>query len=393
MTPNLRFQEFQDDFNSDKLGQLITSFSGGTPSASNKAYYDGDIPFIKSGEINDAKTEQFINEIALANSSAKIVNKGDLLLALYGATSGEIAISKLEGAINQAVLCIRSERLNLEYLKFWFELNKEKILGKYLQGGQGNLSASIVKSLIIRYPSLDEQLKTAVTLKSVDQKINLLTKKKEALETYKKGLMQKIFSQELRFRREDGTGYTSWKESSLKSCLREITVPMRDKPKEFGGSTDWCRIEDIKCGYINGSRAGLKVSDNCIADMNLKVLPVGSVIVSCSAYLGICARVTKPLITNQTFIGLFPGSEITTEFLYYTMSSKERELNRLASGTTISYLSRREFEDLTVKLPGIDEQNKITGLLNSADVKLELVESQIKKTLNLKKGILQQMFV
>ena len=101
MIPNLRFQEFQDDFNCDKLGQLITSFSGGTPSASNKAYYDGDIPFIKSGEINDAKTEQFINEIALANSSAKIVNKGDLLLALYGATSGEIAISKLEGAINQ----------------------------------------------------------------------------------------------------------------------------------------------------------------------------------------------------------------------------------------------------------------------------------------------------
>ena len=56
MIPNLRFQEFQDDFNSDKLGHLITSFSGGTPSASNKAYYDGDIPFIKSGEINDAKT-------------------------------------------------------------------------------------------------------------------------------------------------------------------------------------------------------------------------------------------------------------------------------------------------------------------------------------------------
>lgn len=93
-----------------KLGEIATFYSGGTPLTSKREYFNGNIPFIRSGEINCGKTEQFISELGLKNSSAKIVEVGDILYALYGATSGEIGLSKIRGAINQAVLCIKSDQ-------------------------------------------------------------------------------------------------------------------------------------------------------------------------------------------------------------------------------------------------------------------------------------------
>lgn len=106
--PHLRFPEFGGEWRKYKLAEICSFFSGGTPSSSKKEYYDGNIPFIRSGELHMDKTELFITEVGLDNSAAKIVDVGDLLLALYGATSGDIAISQIKGAINQAILCIRT---------------------------------------------------------------------------------------------------------------------------------------------------------------------------------------------------------------------------------------------------------------------------------------------
>lgn len=111
----------------EKLGNAARFFSGGTPSSTKKAFYDGEIPFIKSGEINSTQTEQLITEAGLKNSSAKMVELGDLLYALYGATSGEVGISKIKGAINQAVLCIRSERLNTKFILYYLQYSKTSI--------------------------------------------------------------------------------------------------------------------------------------------------------------------------------------------------------------------------------------------------------------------------
>jgi type I restriction enzyme S subunit len=92
------------------------------------------------------------------NSSAKLVSEGDILYALYGATSGEVSRAKLGGAINQAILAIiPSEGYNADFLVEWFRKEKENITEKYLQGGQGNLSAQIIKNLEIKLPSFEEQ--------------------------------------------------------------------------------------------------------------------------------------------------------------------------------------------------------------------------------------------
>ena len=175
-----------------KLGEISTTFSGGTPKSTNKKFYQGTIPFIKSGEISQKHTEQFINELALKESSAKLVKKGDLLYALYGATSGQVATSQIDGAINQAVLCIRSN-LNTIYLLNFFLWKKDSILSTYLQGGQGNLSAAILKEIFVPVPCLEEQTKIANFLSAIDQKIDVVSEQLEQAKLWKKGRLQQMF--------------------------------------------------------------------------------------------------------------------------------------------------------------------------------------------------------
>lgn len=140
-----------------KLGEVMKCFSGGTPKSSYPDFFGGQIPFIKSGEIHLSSTEQNLSEEGFNQSAAKMVNKGDLLYALYGANSGDCAISKINGAINQAILCIRTDSFNIPYLHAVLELNRPYYMEVYLQGGQGNLSADIVKSYMIAVPPLEEQ--------------------------------------------------------------------------------------------------------------------------------------------------------------------------------------------------------------------------------------------
>ena len=178
-----------------KLGDICKTFSGGTPKSGKARYYEnGTISFIRSGEIHDDKTELRITKDGLNESSAKMVDIGDILYALYGATSGEVDISKIKGAINQAILCIRP--LNDFHRKFIVEIlrhNKETILRTYLQGGQGNLSAQIIQSLVFDFPCLAEQQKIADCLSSLDEVIEKQKATLAAWEELKKGLLQQMF--------------------------------------------------------------------------------------------------------------------------------------------------------------------------------------------------------
>ena len=158
LVPALRFNEFDGDWNLKELKEICSFFSGGTPTSTDKTLYSGDIPFIGSGNIYDSKVSNYITEKALNNSSAKLVEVGDLLYALYGANSGEVAISKMYGAVNQAILCIRTKSEKIDFVYSLLFLNKEKIVTKYLQGGQGNLSANIIKNLKYHFPSLPSTL-------------------------------------------------------------------------------------------------------------------------------------------------------------------------------------------------------------------------------------------
>jgi type I restriction enzyme S subunit len=192
--PELRFKEFNNkvEWEVDALGNVSKSYSGGTPSTTQKNFYGGDIPFIRSSDINNESTELFLTQDGLEKSSAKLIRKGDLLIALYGANSGDVALAKIDGAINQAILCLRSS-LNIPFIYHYLFFRKNWIVGKYIQGGQGNLSGEIIKSILFPYPNSSEQQKIADCLSSIDDLINAQNKKIEALQTHKKGLMQQLF--------------------------------------------------------------------------------------------------------------------------------------------------------------------------------------------------------
>jgi len=123
-----------------------------------------------------------------------MVHVGDILYALYGATSGEVDISKINGAINQAILCIRSEKIENVFLKNLLLKLKFHITSTYLQGGQGNLSAEIIKKLHSHIPSLPEQQKIADFLSLVDERIEKQRQLVEVLKRYKRGLLTHIFN-------------------------------------------------------------------------------------------------------------------------------------------------------------------------------------------------------
>ena len=122
-----------------------------------------------------------------------MVKKGDLLYALYGATSGEVSVSKIDGAINQAVLCIKSDNVNLSFMEQILRKNKNRIINTYLQGGQGNLSANIIKGLRYLLPNIEEQNKIASFFNNLDNKIEKEQEKLDSLNEYKKGLLQQMF--------------------------------------------------------------------------------------------------------------------------------------------------------------------------------------------------------
>lgn len=179
-----------------KLGNECVMFSGGTPKAGKGEYYAaGTIPFIRSGEISETSTELFLTELGYENCSAKMVEVGDILYALYGANSGDCAISKMNGAINQAILCIRPKTVDKSILYYLLCARKDKIVSTYLQGGQGNLSAEIIKKLVMCIPTNINYQRVIIDRLSVaDNEMSLLERELEAWQQKKKALMQLLLT-------------------------------------------------------------------------------------------------------------------------------------------------------------------------------------------------------
>ena len=255
------------------------------------------------------------------------------------------------------------------------------------------------KDLNFELPPLPEQQKIASILCSVDALIESTGNIIEKTERLKKGLMHELLTR--------GIGHDKFKK--VKWMFRkeikipkewEITkfkihctmyVPMRNKPKKFDGDIPWLRIEDLDGKFASDTRSGQYVTYSTVKEMNLKIYPIGTVICSCSATIGVCAITTRELITNQTFIGIFPDSRINNEFLYYYLNTQKNNLIKLGSGSTILYISRKKFEEFIIILPNINEQQKIASILSGVDAYIQKNQEYKKKLETLKKGLMQKL--
>ena len=392
--PELRFPEFDGEWEEKTIGKIATTFSGGTPSSTNRSYYNGEIPFIRSGEISKPSTELMINKEAISNSSAKMVEKGDLLYALYGATSGEVAISKISGAINQAVLCIRSQE-SATYIFNYLKMKKDQILKTYIQGGQGNLSASIIKKVDINLPYIEEQEKIGTFFSKLDRQIELEEQKLAKLEEQKKGYMQKVFSQELRFKDENGNNYPEWEEKELGDVATIVGggTPNTKIAEYWNGDINW--FSPVEIGndiFVNESKS--KITELGLKKSSAKLLPTGTVLFTSRAGIGKTAILNSEACTNQGFQSIVPNQSMLDSYYIYSRTNQLKKYAEIVgSGSTFIEVSGVQMRKMPIMLPSITEQEKIGVFFKKIDDSLKKQSDKIGLLKQRKKGFLQKMFV
>lgn len=385
--PNLRFPEFEEEWEKSKLSDLCTFFSGGTPSSSNKDFYGGDIAFIRSGELHADSTELFITQDGYDNSSAKMVEIGDLLLAMYGATSGDIAISKIKGAINQAILCIRTNQ-NKKFIESIWNKHVSKILRKYLQGGQGNLSADIVKSISFSFPTLKEQGKIANLISLLDERIATQNKIIDRLQTLIRGIMVELQKQGLK----NGT----WKKFILADVLSERSELNINLYQVFSVSVSKGVVNQVE--YLGRSFSAKDTSKYHVVhygDIVYTKSPTGSF-----PYGIVKQSLNHDNVAVSPLYGVYkPKSFSTGMFLHQYFMSEVNTLNYLhpliqkGAKNTINITNQRFLENRVAMPVNTDTLSVISQLLRSLNYKIEYQQSLLLQYQKQKQYLLRQMFI
>ena len=354
-----------------KLGDVTDSFSGGTPDVSHTSYYGGSIPFIRSAEINSDKTELFLTEKGLDNSSAKIVERGTVLYALYGATSGEVGIAAIKGAINQAILALSPHTGNDPlFLASWLRREKARIVDTYLQGGQGNLSGSIVKELSFALPQQKEQQVIGSFFSRLDNLITLHQRKYDKLVVFKKSMLEKMFPKdgesvpEIRF-----AGFTDpWEQRELVDIAEIVGggTPDTNNSNYWDGDIDWYAPAELG-NNIYAESSTRKITQAGFDSCSTKMLPADKTILFTSrAGIGNTAILRHSACTNQGFQSLVIGD--ADVYFVYSMSERIKKwAEEKASGSTFLEISGRQLETMPVNLPSLVEQQAIGSFFSHLD--------------------------
>lgn len=411
--PAIRFKGFDDAWEQRELGSITSSYSGGTPTAGKAEYYDGDIPFIRSGEINEEKTELFLSELGYKNSSAAMVEKGDILYALYGATSGEVSISKLKGAINQAILAIKpNEGYDSEFLMQWLRNQKDNIISTYLQGGQGNLSGTIVKSLKVDITTYDEQQAIGAYFRNLDNLITLHQRKLDKLHNTKKACLEKMFPKngsnvpEIRF-----AGFTeAWEQRKFDEVF-DCTIPnntlSRAELNYESGSVRNIHYGDILIKY--GSVVDVQNDEIPFAtgkssdDFKGALLQDGDIIIADTAEDETTGKACEvgnsqglDVVSGLHTMVCRPRNKMALGYLGYYLNSDayHHQLLPLMQGIKVLSLSRTNVQKTMVCYPkSKTEQQLIADCFRNLDHLITLHQRKLEKLQNIKKSMLEKMFV
>ena len=362
----MRFPEFSGEWEKCKLSEVCSFFSGGTPPSSKKEYYDGSIPFIRSGEIHMDKTELFITEEGLNNSAAKMVEIGDLLLALYGATSGDIAISQIRGAINQAILCLRTTQ-NKKFIESVWKKHVGRLLQTYLQGGQGNLSADIVKNLSFYFANDNEQTKLAKFISLLDERIATQNKLIEDLKKLKSAISERLFK-------------------SLKGSIVLLSdICNIVKGKQINGEN----LSDSGNYYVmNGGTEPSGYYDDYNVEANTISISEGG---NSCGYVQFNA---SPFWSGGHCYSIQNiADNVDNMYLYHYLKSNEDAIMKLRIGSGLPNIQKKDLAMFKIIVPKIERQITISTFLSSLERKVEIEERIQNAMLKEKLYLLQQMFI
>ena len=406
LIPALRFKEFEDEWGKKKMGDLSERIGDGlhgTP----KYVDESDIHFVNGNNLINGnifitdKTKKVDENTFLKND--KNLSDNTLLISLNG-TIGNIARYNNEKVMLGKSVGYFNFNTDSEY--YYHILKSPKIQRFFISELTGstikNLSLKTLRETIIPFPSLPEQQKIASFLSAVDEKIQQLTKKKELLEQYKKGVMQQLFSGQRRFKDDNGNPYPDWEEKRLGEVGKTFNGLTGKTKEDFGEGAPYIQYMQIFRGSkINSNEFGfVKLNE----DEKQSRAQFGDAFFTTSSETpkeigtaSVLLDEIEELYLNSFCFGYRPNdlNKLVPHFLRFLLRSEvfRRKIIPLAQGSTRYNMSKVQLMKLLIAIPCAEEQQKIARYLSSIDTKIESVTNQITQTQSFKKGLLQQLFV
>ena len=369
------------------LGDVAKIFSGGTPSRSDTSNYIGEIPWVKSGEVNQRKvyfTEEKISDQALKSSSAKWVKNGSVLVAMYGATAGKVARLHIDATINQAIaaVCSGSDEVSNDFLFHEVEFKSGKLLDSVQGSGQPNLSGQLVKELKVSLPPLPEQKKIASILTSVDKVIETTQRQIDKLQDLKKATMNELLTK--------GIGHTEFKDSELGRIPKSWEVATlgayfaltsgKSKPTRLLSPK---RTKDNSIPVYGGNGVNGYTDSPLLEKPTIVIGRVGE-------YCG-CVALTPQLswITDNALYVKTILKPYNMQFLFNLLTFTD--LSKLRSKGGQPLVSQQPIHDHVVAMPPLEEQEEIASVLSAIDVRTTIQEQKLSQTQSLKKSLMQDL--
>lgn len=331
------------------------------------------------------------------------LKRGDILFTPSSETPSDIGYSivifeDLNNTLYSYHLMRFRPIITLDILYSHYFCNIPSVLKQITRFATGStrftISVGSFSKVIIQLPSLEEQKKIANFFSSVDKKLQQLTKKKDLLEEYKKGLMQKIFSQELRFKDELGNNYPDWENKKLgEVCDVKVGgTPSTTKKEYWDGDIGWISSGGLNNGNV--TQPSKLITKLGLDNSSAKMMPENTVMLAMTgATLGRIGYLKFNSSANQSVAGFLPNETYNSKYLFYTLQHGVNQVFKYSGGAAQQGINKQSILNLKYEFPSIDEQHKIANFLSSIDKKIDLVNTQIEKTKVFKKGLLQQMFV
>ena len=396
--PKLRFKEFTDEWKTHKLKDLCTTCGGGTPSKSITEYWTGNISWISSSDLESnsifkINISKFITTKAISESATKIIPPNSILIV------SRVGVGKV--AINYNELCTSQDFTNLINIKsnpiFLTYLLKIK-MEKQIQQTQGTsikgITTNDIKNINCTLPNIKEQEKIAKFLTTVDKKITNLESIITNLENQKKGLLQQIFSQKLRFKDKNGNNYPNWEKKKL-GDISDVRDGTHDSPKYINNGYPLITSKNIQNGKISFDNINY-ISKEDYDNINKRSkVSVGDIIMGMIGTIGNVALLSEENFAIKN-VALFKEKTLLKNIFliqYLQSDTFYKSINNLNEGGTQKFISLKNIRNIYIKLPCLEEQTKIADLLSAFDRKLENQKAQLEHWKQIKKGLLQQMFV
>ena len=370
--PKLRFPEFRGEWVKERFEKSTLSIKSGRSSYQES----GEFPVYGS-------TDQigFSEEFEFEQPA--------ILVARVGANAGRINRAKGKyGVTDNTLAILLNKHTNFDFVVFLLEKTN---LNRFVFGsGQPLITGTMLKRIKCTMPTLPEQQKIAAFLSAIDIKIEQVAQKKALLEDYKKGCMQKLFSQEQRFKDAQGNDFPDWVEKRLGDLGEIVTgkTPKTSDPSLWSGDIPFITPTDI-----DENKKYQRTTSRCISKTEkLRVLPSEAVLFTCIASIGKMCLSTEASITNQQINSLVVRRFDNAEFVYYALKQISPKIKAMQANTTLPIINKTEFSKFKVWLPILPEQQKIASFLSAIDTKIDLITTELKHIKTFKKGLLQQMF-